>query len=113
PPRYLHQSSCALAFEPHEASKIPPHARPGFHLTPLVGWMNDPNGFCYYNGCYHLFYQYHPYNTVWGPMHWGHAASADLLHWDYLPCALAPDTAADAAGCFSGSAVPQIGRAHV
>ena len=93
-------------FEHREAAKIPASSRPGFHLTPLVGWMNDPNGFCWYNGRYHLFYQYHPYNTVWGPMHWGHAASTDLLHWDYLPCALAPDTAADAAGCFSGSAVP-------
>ena len=105
-PRHLSKLQTAREFEHQEAAKIPPHARPGFHLTPLVGWMNDPNGFCYYNGCYHLFYQYHPYNTVWGPMHWGHAASADLLHWDYLPCALAPDTAADAAGCFSGSAVP-------
>lgn len=105
-PRHLSKLQTAREFERQEAVKIPAHARPGFHLTPLVGWMNDPNGFCYYNGCYHLFYQYHPYNTVWGPMHWGHAASADLLHWDYLPCALAPDTAADSAGCFSGSAAP-------
>lgn len=67
--------------------------------------MNDPNGFSFYGGEYHLFYQYHPYNSHWGPMHWGHAVSDDLLHWTYLPAALAPDTIYDEAGCFSGSAV--------
>ncbi len=93
-------------FEREQAVLIPAHERPLFHLTPLVGWMNDPNGFCWYNGQYHLFYQYHPFSRSWGPMHWGHAVSKDLLHWTYEPCALAPDTAADAGGCFSGSAVP-------
>lgn len=105
-PRNMTKLETVREFERREAEKIPASLRLGFHLTPLVGWMNDPNGFCWYNGCFHLFYQYHPYNTVWGPMHWGHAVTRDLLHWDYLPCALAPDTAADAAGCFSGSAVP-------
>lgn len=105
-PRYLSKLETAREFERKEAARIPAASRPAFHLSPVVGWMNDPNGFSYYGGRYHLFYQYHPYNTVWGPMHWGHAASADMLHWDYLPCALAPDTAADAAGCFSGSAIP-------
>lgn len=80
--------------------------RPLFHLTPMVGWMNDPNGFCWYRGIYHLFYQYYPYQTVWGPMHWGHAVSTDLLHWTYQPAAIAPDTFADAGGCFSGTALP-------
>lgn len=79
--------------------------RPSFHLTPYVGWMNDPNGLSYYNGQYHMFYQYHPYSLQWGPMHWGHVVSRDLLHWEYLPAALAPDTPADFAGCFSGSAI--------
>lgn len=79
--------------------------KPSFHLAARVGWMNDPNGFSYYQGKYHLFYQYHPYNSHWGPMHWGHAVSGDLLHWEYLPAALAPDMAYDEAGCFSGSAV--------
>lgn len=92
-------------YEHAQAANIPPDARPHFHLTPMTGWMNDPNGFCFYNGVYHLFYQYHPYSTVWGPMHWGHATSTDLLHWRHLPAALAPDTDADAGGCFSGSAV--------
>ncbi len=66
---------------------IPDHARPSFHLSSRVGWMNDPNGFSYYQGKYHLFYQYYPYESKWGPMHWGHAVSEDLLHWEYLPAA--------------------------
>ena len=79
--------------------------RPAFHLTPRVGWMNDPNGFCFYKGQYHIFYQYHPYSTKWNSMHWGHAVSDDLLHWKYLPAALAPDMPYDKDGCFSGSAI--------
>lgn len=79
--------------------------KPAFHLAARVGWMNDPNGFSYYKGQYHLFYQYYPYKAKWGPMHWAHAVSDDLLHWYHLPCALAPDSLADHDGCFSGSAV--------
>lgn len=98
--------SAARKFEREASKQISEKDRPLIHLTPMVGWMNDPNGFCYYQGEYHLFYQYHPYNTVWGPMHWGHAKSRDLLRWTYLPAALAPDTEADAGGCFSGTALP-------
>lgn len=79
--------------------------KPLFHLTPPVGWMNDPNGFSYYKGTYHLFYQYYPYKDVWGPMHWGHATTTDFLHWDMEPAALAPDSVSDLQGCFSGGAV--------
>ena len=79
--------------------------RPAFHLSARTGWMNDPNGFSYYDGKYHMFYQYHPYDCHWGPMHWGHAVSSDLLHWEYFPAALAPDEVYDKDGCFSGSAV--------
>ena len=78
---------------------------PFFHLTPWIGWMNDPNGFSYYQGQYHLFYQYNPYDTQWDAMHWGHAVSPDLLHWTYLPASLAPDAPYDSFGCFSGSAI--------
>lgn len=84
---------------------IPAEQRPKFHLSPRVGWMNDPNGFCIYNDKYHLFYQYHPYDAHWGPMHWGHAVSDDLLHWEFLPVALAPDEYYDKDGVFSGSAI--------
>lgn len=95
----------ARAYESEHGAAISPAERPAYHLTPYVGWMNDPNGFSYYKGQYHQFYQYNPYDVRWGPMHWGHAVSTDLLHWEYLPCALAPDSPVDnGPGCFSGSA---------
>lgn len=78
-----------------------PH-RPQFHFTPESKWMNDPNGLVYYNGKYHLFYQYYPKDIVWGPMHWGHASSADLFHWEHHPIALYPDKLGN---IFSGCAV--------
>ena len=77
--------------------------RLGYHLMSKGGWINDPNGFSYFKGFYHIFYQYYPYAAEWGPMHWGHARSKDLIHWETLPIALAPDDSED--GCFSGSAV--------
>lgn len=95
----------ACEYERKKEQEISSQERPVFHLSPRVGWMNDPNGFSYYDGKYHLFYQYHPYDTVWGPMHWGHAVSNDLLHWEYLPVAIAPDEKYDKDGCFSGSAL--------
>ena len=95
----------ARRYEEATGQMITAEERPAFHLSTRVGWTNDPNGFSYYQGKYHMFYQYHPYATYWGPMHWGHAVSKDLLHWEYLPAALAPDAPYDRDGCFSGSAV--------
>lgn len=79
--------------------------KPKYHVTAPANWINDPNGFCYFNGKYHLFYQYHPYSVKWGPMHWGHVASSDLVEWETLPIALAPSEEYDKDGCFSGSAI--------
>lgn len=79
--------------------------RPQIHFSPAAHWMNDPNGLVYYKGVYHLFYQYYPKATVWGPMHWGHATSTDLVHWNNKPIALYPDSLGL---IFSGSAVVDI-----
>lgn len=76
--------------------------RPQYHFTPPSQWMNDPNGMVYFEGEYHLFYQYYPDSNVWGPMHWGHAVSEDMIKWDHMPIALYPDSLGY---IFSGSAV--------
>lgn len=103
----------AREFEAVEGAKVSPEERPVYHFSPRIGWLNDPNGLSYYDGKYHLFYQYHPYNSYWGPMHWGHAVSEDLIRWEYLPAALAPDTDYDKSGCFSGTAVTLNDGSHM
>ncbi|MFV8268650.1 glycoside hydrolase family 32 protein [Flavobacterium sp. GT2N3] len=79
--------------------------RPQFHFSPEKKWMNDPNGMVFYKGIYHLFYQYYPNDIVWGPMHWGHATSPDLIHWTHKKIALFPD---QLGMIFSGSAVVDL-----
>lgn len=87
--------------------------RLGYHFMAEIGWINDPNGFVFYNSEYHLFYQYYPYNSQWGPMHWGHAKSKDLAKWEHIPVALAPDMYYDVDGCFSGSAIEKDGKLYL
>lgn len=82
---------------------------PAYHLAAPAGWINDPNGLIYINGTYHAFYQHYPYSEERGPMHWGHATSKDLIHWQHQPVALCPGDEFDHDGCFSGSAVDDNG----
>ena len=90
--------------------------KPNYHFFPITGWMNDPNGLLFWKGYYHLFYQYNPSSPKWGPMHWGHAVSRDLLHWRHLPVALYPPPTQnrdDESGIFSGSAVNHDGKMYL
>lgn len=77
--------------------------RPRFHFTAAANWINDPNGVCFHDGRYHLYYQHNPYKPTWGPSHWGHVSSTDLVYWQDEPIALTPSPGPDAGGCFSGS----------
>lgn len=89
-----------------------------FHFSPFTGWMNDPNGLCWFQGYYHLFYQFNPNSDQWGNMHWGHAVSRDLLHWTHLPMVHYPqvellDNLEFRGGAFSGSAIVADDRMHL
>jgi len=100
----------ARLYEIEEAKNIPQEEKPAFHVSAPVGWINDPNGFSVFKGKVHLFYQYHPYSRDWGPMHWGHSVTEDMIRWEQLPAALAPDQEYDREGCFSGSAIEADGK---
>jgi fructan beta-fructosidase len=91
----------------HSSSHYKELYRPQLHFSPLEKWTNDPNGLVYYQGVYHLFYQYYPGDIIWGPMHWGHATSRDLVHWKQQSIALYPDSLGY---IFSGSAVVDSGN---
>lgn len=84
-------------------------ARPRFHFTAPMGWLNDPNGVCQWDGVHHLFYQYNPSGGFHSRIHWGHATSRDLVHWTDQPVALAPEPGPDADGCWSGVLVNDQG----
>lgn len=87
--------------------------KPIFHITGEKGWINDPNGVVKFNNQYHIFFQYHPYSCEWGPMHWGHVVSDDLVHFKYLPIALTPGDEFDKDGCFSGTSLVKDGILYV
>lgn len=100
----------------HKKVSLNGHWRQQFHFMPEVGWMNDPNGIIDYKGKYHFFYQYNPFSPFWDSMYWGHAVSEDMIHWEYLPLALAPSEPYDnhqKGGCFSGSAIEKDGRLYL
>lgn len=103
----------ARIYEEKCGAEISPLERPLFHITPTVGWMNDPNGFSFYQGEYHLFYQYYPYDLHWNAPYWGHLKSRDFIKWERLPAALAPDRDYDGQGVFSGSAVEMSDGRHL
>lgn len=87
--------------------------RQRYHFMAESGWINDPNGLIFFRGKYHFFYQYNPYHGFWDCMYWGHAVSEDMIHWEYLPLALAPSEPYDdhqKGGCFSGSAIEHDGK---
>lgn len=83
------------------------------HLKAPMNWINDPNGFIYYKGLYHLFYQHFPFEPRWGRMHWGHAVSKDLIHWEHQKIALFPSKYDDRSGCYSGSALEHEGKLYL
>ena len=90
--------------------------RQHYHFMAQTGWLNDPNGLIYFRGKYHFFFQHNPYNGFWDSMHWGHAVSDDMLHWEYLPLALAPSETYDnhlRGGCFSGSAIEHDAKLYL
>ena len=84
-----------------------------YHAMPPIGWMNDPNGFIYAFGKYHLFYQFYPYGASWDSMHWGHYTTRDFIHWRLEPTALAPDGKYDSDGCFSGTSIMKDGKLYL
>lgn len=102
--------SDARAYARAQGASVQGGEKAAFHVSSPVGWINDPNGFSVFQGKVHLFFQHHPYDAQWGPMHWGHAVTDDLVRWQLLPEALAPDQPYEN-GCFSGSAV-QVGDQH-
>jgi beta-fructofuranosidase len=125
---FLQISGAAVGFlwgRALSASSDPEHAvlcqklasdplRPQYHLIPSHNWMNDPNGPIYFNGRYHMFHQYNPRGATWGNMHWAHATSSDMLHWQQEPIAVAPTPGGpDSDGVFSGSAVLDNGKPTV
>lgn len=90
----------------NKINKVGGKYKPTYHASSPVGWANDPNGAIWYKNKAHLYFQYNPYDVVWGPMHWGHFVSTDLVSWEFVNVVLAPDSPHDLEfGCFSGTAI--------
>lgn len=101
----------ANAYIAEHRQEVNPRFREVFHAMPPLNWCNDPNGFVFYQGEFHLFYQFYPYKNQWGPMHWGHASSPDLVTWKDHGVALAPEGAKES-GCWSGSSLVNPNDPH-
>lgn len=100
--------------KPIDKNTVNTRYKPAYHPSVGAGWANDPNGMIWFGGQAHLFYQHYPYDTKWGPMHWGHLVSRDLIRWEELPVALKPDRwYDDQLGCFSGTAIEKDGVLHL
>lgn len=97
----------------HSLASVNKGYRHTYHVMPPVGWMNDPNGFCYAFGKYQLFFQFYPYGAAWNSMHWGHYTSEDFVKWQLQPTALAPSGTADRDGCYSGSGIVKDGKLYL
>ena len=87
--------------------------REKLHLMPPVGWLNDPNGLCQFQGIYHAFFQYSPFNAEGGVKMWGHYTSKDMIKWEYQGTALYPDQPFDCHGVYSGSAFIEDGKMYL
>ncbi len=103
----------ARYFVSNNRDKVNNKYRLKFHLMGECGWVNDPNGLIFFNGLYHCFFQYNPFEPFWGTTYWGNAVSKDLVKWEHLPIALAPDEEYDKGGCFSGSAIEKDGKIYL
>ena len=100
-----HQELIDQANEAVANTDVDPRWHPQVHVAPKAGWMNDPNGVCYFGGRYHMFFQHYPYGSNWGPMHWGHASSKDLVTWERFSITLAPSEEYDEDGVWSGTSL--------
>ena len=109
----VNATNVADSYIVHSLASVKKGYRHTYHVMPPVGWMNDPNGFCYAFGKYQLFFQFYPYGAAWNSMHWGHYTSEDFVKWQLQPTALAPSGTADRDGCYSGSAIVKDGKLYL
>lgn len=100
-----HSIERARRWTQEHAHQCDPAYLPRLHAAPPLGWINDPNGFSFFQGRYHLYGQHNPYDSKWDNMHWCHWTSEDMLHWQWEGVAMAPDKPYDCNGCFSGTAL--------
>ncbi|WP_407334258.1 glycoside hydrolase family 32 protein [Enterovibrio sp. 27052020O] len=104
-PKYVALTKATWSiFDEYQHEVASSHWRPRYHISPVAGLLNDPNGFCFFNNEYHLFYQWYPFGIAHGMKHWAHVKSDDLVNWSSPTLAMTPDTAYDARGVYSGAA---------